>query len=134
MMRDMRPFRPRRVVDDGVFRYEEFGRVAWLVRTGGFRHPMPNRWLPAALLGGGVAAGTLLRSLTSFGLPVALPAGVAGIWLGALFVDGFAYRRTRRPPPGGGGDPSGDRAPRPHAPFAGAGAAAVPLPRDHESE
>jgi hypothetical protein len=95
---------------------------------------MPNRWLPTALLGGGVAAGTLLRSLTSFGLPVALPAGVAGIWLGALFVDGFAYRRTRRPPPGGGGDPSGDRAPRPHAPFAGAGAAAVPLPRDHESE
>jgi hypothetical protein len=128
------PFKSRHAVCSGNWSFIEYGRVAWLVRTGGFRHPMPNRWLPVAVLGGGVAAGTLLRSLTSFGLPVALPAGVAGIWLGALLVDRFAYRSTRRGPPSGGGDPSGDRAPRPHAPFAGAGAAAIPLPGDRDSE
>jgi hypothetical protein len=116
-------------------RFEEFGRAAWLVRTGGFRHPMPNRWLPAALVGNGVAAGTLLRSFSSMTLSVALPTGVAGIWLGALLVDRFALIRSRRGrPPDAGGDPSGDRAPRPHAPLAGAGAAALPLPRDREPE
>jgi hypothetical protein len=132
----MRLFRPRRVVQDGSMGYEDFGRAAWLVRTGGFRHPMPNRWLPAALLGGGLAAGTLLRSFSSIALPVALPTGVVGIWLGALLVDRLAIvRRARRGlPPGTGGDPSGDRAPRPHAPLAGAGAAAVPLPHDREPE
>jgi hypothetical protein len=115
-------------------RYEEFGRAAWLVRTGGFRHPMPNRWLPAALLGGGLAAGTLLRSMYSMTLPVALPTGVAGIWLGAL-IDRLALMRKRRGrPPTAGGDPSGDRVPRPDAPLAGAGAAAMPLPHDRESE
>jgi hypothetical protein len=116
-------------------RFEEFGRAAWLVRTGGFRHPLPNRWVPAALLGGGLAAGTLLRSLYSMTLPVALPSGVAGIWLGALLVDRLALMRRRRGrPPGPGGDPVGDRAPRPNTPLAGAGAAAMPLPHDRESE
>ena len=115
--------------------FEEFGRASWLARTGGFRHPLSNRWLPAALLGGGLAAGTLLRSVSSIALPVALPSGVAGIWLGAVLVDRLALvRRRRGGPPGAGGDPSGDRAPRPHAPLAGAGAAALPLPHDRKSE
>jgi hypothetical protein len=131
----MRSFGPRRVVKDGQFSYVEFGRAAWLVRTGGFRHPMPNRWLPVALLGGGVAAGALLRSFSSIGLPVALPTGVTGIWLGALLVDRLAHLRSRRGrPPDAGGDPSGDRAPRPDAPLAGAEAAAMPLPHDRDSE
>ncbi len=115
--------------------YEDLGLVAWLVRTGGFRYPMPNRWLPAALLGGGVAAGTLVRPFSSIALPVALPTGVAGIWLGALLVNRLALMRgRRRGPPGAGGDPSGDRAPRPDAPLAGAGAAAMPLPHDRDLE
>ena len=115
--------------------FEEFGRAAWLLRTGGFRHPLPNRWVPAALLGGGLAAGTLLRSFSSIALPIALPTGVAGIWLGALLVDRLALMRSRRGgPPGAGGDRSGDRAPRPHAPLAGAGAATMPLPHDRQPE
>jgi hypothetical protein len=116
-------------------RFEEFGRAAWLVRTGGFRHAMPNRWVPAALLGGGLAAGTLLRTFSPIALPVALPTGVAGIWLGALLVDRLALMRSRRGrPPDARGDPSGDRAPRPTAPLAGAGAAVVPLPHDRDAD
>jgi hypothetical protein len=52
-------FRPRRVGEEARLRTEELGRTAWLVRTGGFRHSLPNRWM---LVGGGLAAGTLLRS------------------------------------------------------------------------
>jgi hypothetical protein len=128
-------FRPRRVVEEGPFRHEEFGRVAWLVRTGGFSQPLPSPWWRAGLVGGGVAAGTLLRSLSSLGLGAAIPAGIAGVWLTALAVDRLARRRQRPPGgPPGGPDPSGDRTPRPEAPLAGAGAAARPLPRDDEPE